>query len=679
MKKSLFALAILPTISVITTSAATTDDKEVDYKQLTDIPTLYIDTENGAAVTNKPNYVRTELRYVDESGITVYDAANIRHRGNGNFAKRSYRVKFDKKQRFLGPDRAKAKNWTLLANHADKTMIRNAVASFIGTFAGQPFTAGAKFVDLVLNGEYKGTYQISDQIDIRKRRVDITEQELPMDQDPNADITGGYLFEVSGDETVSFSTHKGVTIHIKSPDDDVINSDQIDYIAEHVNKFEDALYSSNFADVEKGYRQYVDSCTLASWYISSELTANVDCFWSVNMYKERGDDKLYWGPLWDFDIAFNNCNRTGDVYYSLMRDAAFSPQLAKQWAIRMWQDPWFVRLIADKWQEMVDGGVEQSVLDYIDQVAAEIEQSQQLNYDIWPINKRVHNEIELFDTYAEGVEYLKNFVSVHCAFLTEALAEAVNDNPTVAETFEPNPAYVYRVQCVATNLMADVAADGAHVELNSPLDSDLPAANAQRWYFTEADEDGYYRIVNYSTDLAVEDGAVADDSAGIVSSQQLRLATPDEWVDAQQWSVQPVLNSSENGAYSIIGRLSGMVWDNRGSQTADGTQAITYANSTTANQQWRIIADGVRSSSKLDEWLNSPDYRLSYSPDDATLRFRTTADSVPVGEVCVYSTAGALLLSAPLSAEISLNSLPAGVYVVTWHVNSRNGSAKIIR
>jgi hypothetical protein len=670
-----------------TLSTAAANDKEVEYKQLTDLPTLYIDTENGAAVTNKPNYVRTELRYVDESGITVYDAANIRHRGNGNFAKRSYRVKFDKKQRFLGEDRAKAKNWTLLANHADKTMIRNAVASFIGTFAGQPFTAGAKFVDLVLNGEYKGTYQISDQIDIRKRRVDITEQELPMDQDPNADITGGYLFEVSGDESVSFSTHKGVTIHIKSPDDDVINSDQINYIADHVNKFEDALYSSNFADEEKGYRPYVDESTLASWYISSELTANVDCFWSVNMYKERGDDKLYWGPLWDFDIAFNNCNRTGDVYYSLMRDAAFSPQLAKQWAEQMWKDPWFVQLIADKWQQMVDGGVEQSVLDYIDKVAAEIEQSQQLNYSIWPINKRVHNEIELFDTYAEGVDYLKDFVRVHCAFLTEALAEAVNSSTgsgsnwgtEVTGTFEPNPAYLYRLQCVATNLMADVAADGAHVELNSPIDSDLPAANTQRWYFTAADEDGYYHIVNYSNELAVEDGAVADGSAGIVSSKQLLLATPDEWVDAQQWSVEQVANSTEDDIYSIAGRLSGLVWDNRSSIADDGTPAITYANASTANQQWRIILDGVRSSSKLDEWLNSPDYRLSYSPDDATLCFRTTADVVPSGTICVYSTAGALLLTAPLSAEISLRSLSSGVYVVTWQMGSRSGSAKIIR
>ena len=143
-------LAALPTAWAQHATAAT------DYVQLTNLPTLYVDTEDGASVKSKETYVKCTVRYVDSEGITLYDAANIRGRGNStwNLAKKPYRLKFDKKQRFLGADRAKAKSWTLLANYADKSLIRNAIASYIGTFAGQPFTPAAQFADLVLNGEY---------------------------------------------------------------------------------------------------------------------------------------------------------------------------------------------------------------------------------------------------------------------------------------------------------------------------------------------------------------------------------------------------------------------------------------------------------------------------------------------------------------------------------------------
>ena len=169
-----------------------------EYVQQTDLPTIYIETEGGRPIVSKEDYVDAVLHYVDSNGVKTYDALGVRGRGNStwNLEKKPYRIKFAEKQEFMGPERAKAKSWTLLANFADKTLLRNAVAACIGDFAGQPFTAGAQFVDLVLNGTYLGNYQLSDQVEVRKKRVDIDEQdEIPTE---DANITGGYFLEVYG-------------------------------------------------------------------------------------------------------------------------------------------------------------------------------------------------------------------------------------------------------------------------------------------------------------------------------------------------------------------------------------------------------------------------------------------------------------------------------------------------
>ena len=421
-----FAAGILTAAAAFSANSATAQTAE--YKQITNLPTVYIDTEDYVSITSKETYVRATLRYVDKDGTTVYDALGIRGRGNSTWGldKKPYRIKFDKKQSFLGKDRAKAKSWTMLANHTDKTLMRNALASYIGTLAGQPFTAAAQFVDVVLNGKLIGNYQISDQMEIREKRIDILEQEDPATAESN--ITGGYLLEVDGfasSEPVYFRTSKGVTITIKSPDDDIINDAQIKYIQNHIQKFETALFSSDFKDPEKGYRRYVDAETLVSWYVASEITGNPDMFWSTYIYKKHDDDKIYWGPMWDYDIAFNNCYRKGDLSRKVMFRDGFAQDLTALWINRMWQDPWFVALVDAKWKELKAMDFESLMLDFVDETAALLEQSQKLNFDMWPIATRVYDEYRLFGTYKEGVDFLKDYLRTHNAYLESVISRQV--------------------------------------------------------------------------------------------------------------------------------------------------------------------------------------------------------------------------------------------------------------
>ena len=283
-------------------------------KQLTNLPALYINTYDGSGISSKTDYKYAKLWRIQDGETEFIDSLEIRGRGNSTWGvpKKPYRIKFKEKEKFLGKGYAKARNWTLLANAVDKTLIRNAVASFIGKELGQSFVPAAKFVDLSLNGYFVGNYQISDHIDIRPHRIDIVEQEESPAGD--ADISGGYFMELGSpayDQEKNFTTNRGVGVGIKSPDEDVITYSQIYYLQKFMNNVESRIFSSSYRDPERGYRQLFDSLALASWYLTVEYTANCDGLYSIYCYKNQADDRLYMGPIWDYDIAFNNCYRLG--------------------------------------------------------------------------------------------------------------------------------------------------------------------------------------------------------------------------------------------------------------------------------------------------------------------------------------------------------------------------------
>ena len=83
-----------------------------DYAQLTNLPTLYIETQNGRSITSRSTYILCRLIYVDGEDTTVYDSVEIRGRGNSTWglAKKPYRIKFPEPIRFLGKGRAKARS-----------------------------------------------------------------------------------------------------------------------------------------------------------------------------------------------------------------------------------------------------------------------------------------------------------------------------------------------------------------------------------------------------------------------------------------------------------------------------------------------------------------------------------------------------------------------------------------
>lgn len=647
------------------------------YVRKTNLPCIYINTEGNKAVSSKETYMYATMVYVDENDqVTQYDSLQIRGRGNSTWGlrKKPYRIKFKEKQKFLGKGYAKAKSWTLLANAADKTMMRNAITSYMGDFLGMAFNPAAKFVDLELNGVYLGTYQISDQVDVRPHRVNVVEQDFPLTE--TSDISGGYLLEVDGfrDGNCFATSYYGVPIRIHRPDDDEIVAKQTAWINDYVNQFEGALISGDYTDEYKGYRRFVDSTSLANWYIATEVSANVDGFYSTYFYKDQNDPLLYWGPLWDYDIAYNNDYRTdrggSNTTRQLMVNVAYNG--SKVWVQRMWTDPWFARLVYRRYQKALSDGLVDFLHQKIDSVAKLLDASQKLNYRKWGIDTRMYHEIVLYSSYKEYVNDLKQFVSDHTEFLSSAFAAKQPNGPVTPDT--PSDAtppfvaenYYYRVLNAGNSMAIE---GGTSDQIYSYFNQSDRLA--EEWIIRPVGK--YFSLVNRSLNKALNDPSP---TANV--GTQLGLAEVDTTDTRQLWDIMP---QGTEGYYNLRNVYTDHIANLSGGSSNAYTNILSYTNDsrngTSKNRLWYFKKGDKLSPEVTGIGAVEPDeYALAYNRDMGYLHFGSETPEALRFTVNVYDATGRKVGSFMASEKMDVNSLPTGVYVVSWTVGGHRRSAK---
>lgn len=643
------------------------------YARRTNLPAVYINTYSGQDVTSKTEYVMSTLRYVDESdSVVTYDSVQIRGRGNStwNMAKKPYRIKFNTKQKFLGKGYAKAKSWTLLANAADKTLMRNAITSAMGKFEGLKFNPACKFVDFILNGVYMGNYQISDQVDVRKHRVDITEQDEELTSE--SDITGGYLLEVDGfaDGNCFRTNNYNVPVRIHYPDEDDIKPSQTTYISQYVRAFENRIAGGRYLDPELGYRRMIDSTSFADWYIATEVSANIDGFYSIYFYKDQNDSLLYWGPLWDYDIAYNNDSRKPGTADKMMSDIGYGD--ATNWVNRMWDDPWFSSLINRRYKELLDQGLVDYMLQIVDSIDNLIEPSRELNYEKWGIRRRMYHEIVLYSSYDQYVTDLKNFITQHTEYLRTAFASKYQKPAEPTPEFVPGE-YYYTFVNAGTSSVLD--ADGNNIEGNGNDDS----KESQFWYFRPAG-DGYM-IVNRGSGLALNDPTPGASTATSNVGTQLNLADADASDSRQQWQLLP---QGTAGYYNLLNIATSHVANLRGGSAADGTPILSYTNddrnSSSNNRLWYIIQDEPLPDDVTGiESIGSAEYALAYSPVDGYLHFGSDHVDGLNFYVQVFTASGQRVGRFKACDGFYMTSLPAGTYIITWNEGNNRRSVKMMK
>ena len=269
---------------------------------------LYITTDDGRDVTSKEDYKSCQILLNGGGSFSNYSAsASIRGRGNSSwlwYDKKPYRIKLDEKHKLLGLD--KAKHWVLLANYRDVTDLMNTFVFEMGQWLGLPFTNHTRYVELFLNGDYKGVYQLTEQIQQNKNRVDISDDRgillsLDVDDGPGESPNAGDNF---------YSKVYRMPAAVKYPKDEFATANTVDSVKAEFAKLEQAIKAKDYAQVQ----QLLDIPSFIKYLQIQEFIYNVELSAPRSIYMHKdGDGPWVMGPLWDFDAGYDF--DWGDMYH----------------------------------------------------------------------------------------------------------------------------------------------------------------------------------------------------------------------------------------------------------------------------------------------------------------------------------------------------------------------------
>ena len=388
---------------------------ESQLYRLTNLPVVSIHTENNVEPYDKVHAINALITVISDKDKKLRtDSGTVRLRGNGsnNFPKKPYRIKFNKKHHVLDSP-AKAKKWALINNYGDKTLMRNLLANEVSRGLGMPYTPYAQSVDVLVNGEYKGSYQLMDHVDVKENRVELDTLANEED-DPQSTA---FLIEVDAYASSSdcwFRSNTGNPITIHYPDDDEITPGQKEYIMNCVNT------------MESKWRQYLDVNTFYRFFLVGEFSGNTDTFWSTYMYKHRQNDTIFTGPVWDMDLAFENDDRTYPI--NSKTDYIYRSGGSLAGNMRAFVDKVVVRYVGERdlreiWGEARMRTInEEHLLHYIDSLEEYLQASQELNFMRWPIMKqRVHQNPVIWGSYAAEVQNVRRYVSERLLWMDNKL------------------------------------------------------------------------------------------------------------------------------------------------------------------------------------------------------------------------------------------------------------------
>lgn len=468
------------------------DPTSLSYKianklQLTNAPTIYItlpdigDTsldnylyKKGGNSTKEAEapYRRASIKVVATEDTTSphymesfeedADHLQVKVRGNSTAlqgvpdAKRAYRLKFAKKDKTTGKNFKhdminggySKRNWALLANVFDHSMIRNALTCELGKIVGMPFNPGYKFVDLVINDQYRGTYQVTDHPEVDGDRINVNED------------TGWYVEFQGRSDMCDFPmcfAEGGITMNIKNPEPaytgtETTRADSAAVENAIINEVKDWFrntwtkgFSTGYTNPNTGWRAYNDEETLLKWWIITEITGDYDGLMTVKAYREA-DGKLCWGPVWDKDLAYGNYSSMSDADGTLVKDLTANGSSVKNYFLdNFTKDPKFMASVKSKMDELVTAGLKTTLCNKIDDLAALVSQTEALNYTKWAYN-RVQGGLEVYygdvsgyDNYAAYITQLKNWINARVDYVQSeinTLYNATNPATPTAWTFD---------------------------------------------------------------------------------------------------------------------------------------------------------------------------------------------------------------------------------------------------
>lgn len=424
-----------------------------------ELPVLSLTTQSGSMDRInevKGNEEAGTVALLDSSGKLLFEGKieSLSGRGNSTWglAKKPYQLKLSQEASLF--DFGKAKEYNLLANGYDETGLRNQLSLELAEQLGMSYVPQGQMLDVYMNGNYYGNYYLCEKVQIDKERVDIfdmeeTTREVYRPQElknletgennektrrwvqleyEEEDISGGYLLERElksrYQEAVSgFVTTQGDHYALESP---VYASEaQVNYIADRMQEFQDAIEQKNGIHPVTGkhYEEYIDVASFVQKYLVEEVTKNYDGGVTSSFFYKPNDSvstKIFAGPVWDYDVAFGNCN---------LDEIASNPMGITRLNNHIYGTDAFACLYEkDEFYQQLVTMYEQKALPFLDYLLEEridtlvsaSRESIRMDGLRW---ENLENRYQYYNDYDNSVRYLKYFIQNRRDFLNEVWLE----------------------------------------------------------------------------------------------------------------------------------------------------------------------------------------------------------------------------------------------------------------
>ncbi len=195
-------------------------------------------------------------------------------------------------------------DWILIAFAFDPSLMRDYLAYTTYGFTGN-YSPRVRYCELVINGNYRGLYLLSERIKIDDNRVNITKLS-PSDNSGEA-VTGGYITKsdkTTGGDPVAWRLGNAEFIHHRPKPTD-ITTQQNTYIHYQFTTLNNVATDKNNSLID-GIPSVIDIPSFVDFFILNELFSNVDGYQFSTFFHKDRNGKLRAGPIWDFNLTLGN-------------------------------------------------------------------------------------------------------------------------------------------------------------------------------------------------------------------------------------------------------------------------------------------------------------------------------------------------------------------------------------
>lgn len=383
----------------------------ITFCSATPMPTVCIDTETGNMEyvhAKKGNTEIVSVRLYGADGRASYISTDATLQGRGNytwsaFEKKPYSLTLSQEASLL--EMGAATRWVLLANAADVSHIRNKLAYDFAADIGLSYSPQSAWVELYLNGEYVGLYLLCERNEIHRERVNVvTDGSFLISAELESRLVQqGYPY---------LTTPSGQTMRLHSPKS--ASQENLQAYNDILRAVEGAILSADGTDPYSGksLEELIDIDSWAKKYLVEEVFGNIDaCLISQYYYYDAKTQKMFAGPVWDFDISLGS-NANPDIkspYVFVGSKLRASETSSTQWFEQLYQNELFYRRVTELYETLALPILEHLLDSRIESYDAEVS----------PARLRDELRWENVGASEQEAKYMKTYLSERLKLLTK--------------------------------------------------------------------------------------------------------------------------------------------------------------------------------------------------------------------------------------------------------------------